>query len=462
MPQVAEVTPTSVSPTEETTTTAPVILPLATPVDRSELGAPISPIEEFTSAALPGTFFLDLVSFNSEWFGTIFDVETSDFVLARSSDGLEWETVVVDAERRVVGLGLSADRLVAAVTTSAPIDSDLDLLDRTYEIDFFDSLDGDKWQPSQTFAPMTGDGEAFYAAIGSNAVVLPTIRMTEEPDIAGLLSFFDGVLQPERASRVCDAEHTNIGGTRVALLTDCDGNLLGELNQYDAPDLFRESGYIKECVSQFRSGLNETQNLIFQERPAENDGVTDANTISERRVNAVGLGRVFGSTYLSAVFGESRQFCTSGAVEPSSWSINRATADASTSVLADVDSIGGASVGVLGRTSDDVALLIESSPSGGVNLLSAREPYIAWESTLLVNDDDMRFALWSMTSDGSLTLGTTGGRWIFLRPDGTIIKELAVIDAQNADVLLATNDYAIVRINFDFEEARLVRVPLTE
>lgn len=465
--------PTSASqaPTTELGTTTEAVEEVSIPTstllaelpERSELGEPIFPLEAYESAEPPG-FLFTLGQLDTRFFALVFDGTGTSMVT--SPDGLTWEPATTLAQSgAVVGLGNVDNRLVAAVNVEEPVDfSVLELGDeerRTpFDIRFFETTDGATWEPSTDFAPIVGEGVVFFAEIGADAVAVPTLTSDAEPPYDELVEFFDGALQPQRARQVCLVEHSTDRGSQVASLYDCDRNLLGDLLQEDAPALFREQGFITSCVNDLRAQANMSQVLHLQKRGP--DGVPGPSVSHPIGHEFIGIGSLFGSTYITSGFGDARNsYCLrrSAAASFSDWTLMRTTfEDGSSEIDTDLATTGGL---LIAQTPSGDAIVIGTSagPNSAPGILRSPEPYTDWEFVALGGASELRFAQWSATRDASLLMGSTGNRWVFAHPDGRVVQDLPVLGGDNAQLLLATEEYAIVQL--DFERPRLLQVPLS-
>lgn len=461
--------PTTTEPSTTTTisTDEAVSIPTSTLLtelpDRSELGEPIFPLEAYESAEPPGFLFTN-GQLGSQLYALSFDGGGTSLVT--SPDGLAWESVTTLAQPgAVIGLGNVDNRLVAAVNVETAFDlSTVELSDEQlttpFDIRFFETTNGSTWEPSTDFAPIVGEGVVFFVEIGADAVAMPTLTADDAPPYDELVEFFDGALQPQRARQVCLVEHSTDRGAQVASLYDCDRNLLGDLLEEDAPQLFRDQGFITNCVNDLRAQAEQSQVLYLQQRGT--DGVAGPSVSHRLDQEFIGFGRLFGSTYITSGFGSApNSFCLTGSV-PSSlndWTLTRTTfEDGPSNLEADFAATGGL---VIARAPNGEALIIGTSggPNSAPGVLRASEPYTDWEFVAFGGASELRFAQWSSTTDASLLMGSTGNRWVFIGPDGLVVQDLPVLGGEFAQLLVATAEYAIVQL--DFERPRLIQVPLS-
>jgi len=441
------------APTTETptTSTSSSTLPTTTLADQSE---PFISLDDLRSVETDLFLYVN-VEVDLGWVAMA-EQFTDDDVgvsLFRSIDGLNWQPIASDLSDlgTLIGLAIVDDEYVVAIDTENSWSRGFDSLDNTFDVHFYESADGDQWEPSARYRSVSGSGFVFPVQIADEAVAVPARRIVENPNYDQLIDYLDGVVEPAVASTACTATTRQTDEGLVASLIDCDGETIVEIDRASAPELFEFRDAIDQCVESLRNEALWNQQVEIVSADGDSQFVNSAS-------RSLGFGWFDGTTYLAPIediFGLDTE-CFGPATTAERKALVRWTADDGQDVLVLPEPLGYVSgfPNSIVETEDGSVLM-----TGRSGVMSASPPFDDWE-LISFPDASQAFSLvWSIAHDGSLVMGQDSNRWVFLDPDGTVLRDMQVGSSDWATVILSTDDAAIVQVDTS-TGPKLVEVPL--
>ena len=452
--QSADGSPIAPTTTESPTTTE---APTTTEVDESaEEAQDDGPFAEFESVE-PDAFVFEVVEADLGWFGLANTPVLGGNSLVRSLDGLRWTPVDTGLSDvgSIVGLAKVSDAYVVGVDTSTR-DSD------QFEVQFFESVDAQSWEPSSRYEAITGDGIFGILQIDESGALALVERGDVSDEASGqdaLVRYFDSVLPPEQAEAVCSVgarAADDDGGSDISVLRSCAGEVIAEITPESAPSLFVDRNFPARCVEVLRDGQ---QFSIGVELSSLADGRASAPMPSG--FSPFGIftdGTFLALPDLSSRFDPFAGCLSDDAEQGEPNSVLLWTVDGPTTVsLPDAPIDNGNFRSPLQAAESGEVLIF-----GETGLMRSSPPFLEWDLLPLPEIADVDSQEWAYVQNGRFLFGQGQNRIVFVDIDGTLLREIDGISGNDfIGVLLATEEFAVVSLN-SARESRLVKVPFGE
>lgn len=418
-------------------------------------------VPEFDSAEIDFYPF-EVVKVGLRWIALGFGDDDQGGGLWQSVDGLSW----IQLDNRgfpqgdILGFSYFDDHYVIAVDETATWSTQPaggDLGNASFRISIWQSADTLLWLPSERLPPHEGVGFPYPVSISPSAYVVPSLGPAPGGEYAVLVDYLSEVLEPDLGRRVCRAEREAVEEDRQLVLLDCLDEELVRVSRTDDEALF--DSLDPDCVEVARGVENNQPSVTY----------IDALT-GQHRIPLDDQFGLFGVLIESEFITPTSPFsqilpphCSGVAPgSPDHFAANVLVWNpAGARTIAGPEEIQGSSVGasfrsVLG-TRGGSAMMV-----GQTGLWMAEPPFTSWDLVLSSSPDDGGPGLdarLSLTSNGSLVMGTSADMLFFGKPGG----EWSEVDFGRLNefpvLLVATEEYAIVLLQR--AEPRVVKIPLS-